>query len=181
MRVIVGPHAVVSAPPREQPPAHVIVEERRIDLPLEVFARQFIDGQFFGVSMTLKGFVALSEPERHPADLVFHRDDVQCWIPLKDSRKDHFEQSVFYLSGLAHTVTISGNSLCRPAMHAGTEAGQDVQMNRHVEILGSSPEALIMLRREGQLRMRNLPNHRTHHPLFLAALRLGDRVIDIVH
>src|SRR5437773_7218148 len=86
MRIVVGPHAVVSTPPREQPPAHVIVEERRIDLRLEVFTRQFIDGQLFGVSMTLKSFVALSESERHPADLVFNRDDGQCWIPLKDSR-----------------------------------------------------------------------------------------------
>src|SRR5207244_12157675 len=107
--------------------------------------------------MTLKGFVALSEPEQHPDDLVFHRDDLQRRVPFKDSRKDHFEQSVFNLSGLAHTVTISGDSLCRPAMHAGTEAGQDVQMNRHVEILGSSPEALLMPRSEGQLRMRTLP------------------------
>ena len=59
VRIVVGPHAVVAAPPGEQPPADMVIEESRVDLSLEIFAGRFIDGKLFGMAMALEGFVAL--------------------------------------------------------------------------------------------------------------------------
>src|SRR5215468_2750062 len=43
MREVVGPHAVVGAPPRQYVAADSIVEEGGVDLVVEVFAREFFD------------------------------------------------------------------------------------------------------------------------------------------
>jgi hypothetical protein len=49
VREVVGPHAVVFAPPRENVTADSVVEERGIYLLVEVFARWFSYGQSFAV------------------------------------------------------------------------------------------------------------------------------------
>ena len=43
MREVVGPHAIVGAPPGQRVAADGVVEESRVDLVVEVFARQFLD------------------------------------------------------------------------------------------------------------------------------------------
>lgn len=44
-REVVGPHAVVGAPPGQSVPADGVVEEGGVDLLVEVFAGDFLDGQ----------------------------------------------------------------------------------------------------------------------------------------
>src|SRR6266550_2790347 len=41
VRIIIGPHAIVATPPGEQPSADIVIEESRVDLPLEIFAGWF--------------------------------------------------------------------------------------------------------------------------------------------
>ena len=70
VRIVVRPHAVVTTPPREQTPSHVIIKKCRVYLLVEVFAGRFTYGEGTTVAMTAKGLVALPEPKGHPADLV---------------------------------------------------------------------------------------------------------------
>src|SRR5579863_1569646 len=44
MRIVVGPHAILLAPPREEARAHVILEERAIDVLVEDLTRLALDG-----------------------------------------------------------------------------------------------------------------------------------------
>ena len=45
MRKIIGPHAVVLTPPRQNVTADGVIEECRVDLVVEVFAGKFLDEQ----------------------------------------------------------------------------------------------------------------------------------------
>jgi hypothetical protein len=45
VREVVGPHAVVGAPPGQYVPADGVVEESGVDLLVEVFAADFLDCQ----------------------------------------------------------------------------------------------------------------------------------------
>src|SRR5919109_348590 len=101
-------------------------------------------------------------------------------MALEDSRKNHIEQSILDLSGLIHTVAVAGQTFRRQTLHAGAKAGENMKVKRHCEILGGSPEALVMLRVKWQIRMRHLPDHGPNDPLLLAALHFDDRLVDVV-
>ena len=60
-------------------------------------------------------------------------------------------------------------------------AGEDVQMHRHLEILGRRPELLVVVGPERQVRVRRLPDERALEPRLGAALQFLDRLVDVVH
>ena len=66
-------------------------------------------------------------------------------------------------------------------MHAVAEAGQNMQVHGQIEILRRGPETLVMFRCKRQARMWHLPDHGADPPAFLAALHLGDGMIDVEH
>ncbi len=109
----------------------MVIKERRVHLPDEIFAWRFIDGKGLGVAMTAKGLVALPDPKRHPADLFLNGDDLEFRITLKNSGKDNVKQGVLNLAGLIHTDAMAGHSFGLLAVHAFAEAGKDMKMNRH--------------------------------------------------
>src|SRR5262245_18501855 len=102
-------------------------------------------------------------------------------MPLQHSREDYIEERVTNLFSLTYAAAAPLDPHQSLALHAAAETGKDVQMDRHYEILGRSPERFIMVRRKRQILMRNLPNHRAAEPFLLAALELFDRMVSIVN
>src|SRR5690242_16428687 len=100
MRVIVRPHAVVDTPPGKHLAADDVVKKRRVDLLGKIFAGQPRHGYLFGVAVALERFVALAEPEWHPADFVLYRDDLQPGVAFEHPGKDHIKERVLDLARL---------------------------------------------------------------------------------
>src|SRR5690606_1202916 len=109
------------------------------------------------------------------------RHDFELGVAFQYAREDHVEKRVLDLARLAHADAIALDTMARLAVHAVAEAGENMEMHRKLEILRRRPETLVMLGGKGQARVRHLPDHRADDALLLAALHLGDGVIDIVH
>ena len=60
------------------------------------------------------------------------------------------------------------------------EAREDVDADGHLHLLGRGPEALVVVRSEGQLLRRHLPDQRSPQPRLLAAFQLRHRVVHVV-
>ncbi len=183
MRIIVGPHAVVHAPPGEHLAADQVVKKSRVNLLGEILARQLAHLDFFRVAMA---FVSLcrtcptrtaSSPSSFSTETIF-----SLGITFEHTGKNHFEQRVFDFAGLLHADAVAFDAVAGLAVHAVAETGQDVQMHRQVEILRRRPEALIMIRGERQTSDAAPARSSCRRcPCFLAAFHLGDGVIDVVH
>ena len=77
VREIIGPHAVVGAPPRQDMTADGVVEESGVDLVVEVFAGEFFDGQALALgAMPFEVVVPLFQDKRNPAKLVLDEDNL---------------------------------------------------------------------------------------------------------
>src|SRR3954451_296465 len=61
-----------------------------------------------------------------------------------------------------------------------TEAGQDVQIDRHRHLTGSVPKWIVMLGCKRQLRMGDVPDKSTLQPHVGAALQLLDGILDVI-
>jgi len=73
VREIIGPHAVVGAPPRQDMAANRVIEESGVDLVVEVFAGKFFDGQTLPLgAMPFELVVPLFQDKRNPAKLILH-------------------------------------------------------------------------------------------------------------
>src|SRR6187397_3018689 len=78
VRKIVGPHAVVLTPPRQNMTADGIIEESRVDLVVEVFARTFFDEQPLSLgAKTFEVVVPLLQDKRNPTQLVFNENNFE--------------------------------------------------------------------------------------------------------
>lgn len=77
VRKIVGPHAIVFAPPRQNMTADGVVKESCVDLVMKVFAWRFFDGQTFALgTVAFEVVVPLLQNKRNPAQLVFDQDEL---------------------------------------------------------------------------------------------------------
>ena len=78
MREVVGPHAIVGAPPRQQVAAAGVVEECCVDLTVEILAGKFFYREALALgSVALEVIVPLLQDKWNPAELVFDRDQLQ--------------------------------------------------------------------------------------------------------
>src|SRR5687767_2240245 len=103
MRIVIGPHAVVDAPPGKHFAADMIVEEGRENLFGKILARQLAHGHFFRMAVAFERFVALPQPEWNPTDFVLDGNDLKLGITLQHSGKHDVEQRVFDLRSEEHT------------------------------------------------------------------------------
>src|SRR5213594_782321 len=112
VREVVGPHAVVGAPPRQYVAADGVVEESCVDLAVEVLAGKFFQREAIAVdSMALKIIVPLLQDKRNPADLVFDQDQLQSREALQRSGEDQLIQAVNRLKQfLIDAVTLPGEA-----------------------------------------------------------------------
>ena len=77
VRKIVGPHAIVFAPPRQNMSADGVVKESCVDLVMKVFAWRFFDGQTFALSaVAFEVVVPLFQNKGNSAQLVFDQDEL---------------------------------------------------------------------------------------------------------
>ena len=130
----------------------------------------------------LEVVVPLLEDERHPADLALDDDELQTGEPLEHAREDDVHQRVrdaeqLEIDGAA--VRLDGAPTVQ-AHRAVVEAREDVQVDGHLQSLGRLPERVVVVRRERQVGVRDLPDEPADHPALLAPLELADRVLDVV-
>src|ERR1044071_9126144 len=72
-----------------------VVEERRIHLAVEIFARELFDREALAIrAVALVVVVPLLEQERNPADLVLDQDDLQARETLQNAGEDQLVEAV---------------------------------------------------------------------------------------
>src|ERR1700722_20662310 len=94
MRVVVGPHQVIVAPPRELARAREVLEPRAVDVFGEDLARQARDSQIFFGPEAFEIIVPLLENERQPAAFAFCEDDAQLRMAIEAAREKEAEERV---------------------------------------------------------------------------------------
>src|SRR5688572_624745 len=98
VRKIVGPHAVVLPPPRENMTANRVIEESCIDLLVEVFAGTFLDEQALALgAMAFEVIVPLLQDKRDPAQLVFHKNDFKFGEAFEHAGIDQVVEAIHRL------------------------------------------------------------------------------------
>src|SRR5918994_895610 len=151
MRKIVGPHAVVLTPPRQNMTAHGVIEERRIDLVVEVFAGKFLDEQTLAVcAKSFEVVIPLLQDKWNPAKLILDQDNLELGETFEYAGIDQVIEAIDRLKQFhVDAVVLRGHAGCGIAEAEGTVsaitvAAQDVQVDRHLEILRGSPELVVM-------------------------------------
>src|SRR6266540_1854587 len=72
-----------------------VVEESGVDLVVEVFAGEFVDGQPLALrAMALEVVVPLLQNKRNPAKLVFDEDNLEFGETLEHAGIDQFVEAV---------------------------------------------------------------------------------------
>src|SRR5215813_2008868 len=148
--------------------ANGIVEKSGIDLVVEVFARDFFDGQALSLrAMPFEIIVPLLQNKRNPAKLVLDEDNLEPGETLEHTGIDQFVEAVDRLEQFhVNAVGLLGAAGCGISEAEGTGSAvavpaQDVQIDRQVEILRGGPELVVVRRRKRQLGRRDLPDDRT--------------------
>src|SRR5713226_1905845 len=182
MRIVVGPHTIILAPPLEVMAGHSVPEERRVDLVPEILAWILADGRRIHATESSVIVIPLLQHEGQPADFVFHGDEFQAGVAVQYAVEDHFKKRVGYVPELqVNAAAVTFDALSAVLVHLVAMAGQDVQVNRHIELLRRGPELIVVFRVKGQARMRHLPNDGASEAGFFAAFQLFYRCIDVVH
>src|SRR5215831_4640869 len=107
--------------------------------------------------MPFEVVVPLFQDKRNPAKLVLDENDPELGETLEHTRIDQFHVNAVGLLSKAGC----GISEAKGTGSAVAVAAQDVQVDRHVEILRSGPELVVVRRRKRQLGRRYLPDDRT--------------------
>src|SRR5687767_3912892 len=151
VRKVVGPHAVVLTPPRENMTADGVIEESRVDLVVEVFTGKFFDEQ--PLPLGAKAFevvVPLLQDKRNPAQLVFDEHNFEFRKTFEHTGIDQVIEAIDRLGQFrVDAIVLGGHSGGGIAKAEGTAATvavptQDVQVDRDLEILRGSPELVVM-------------------------------------
>src|SRR5919108_2038380 len=128
-----------------------VVEESGVDLLVEVFAGELFDGEAFAIgAMTLEVIVPLFQDKRNPAKLVLDEDDFELGETLEHTGIDQVIEAVDRLEKFhVNAVGFLGEAGRGVAETKGTASAiavpaQDVQVDRHIEILRGRPELVIM-------------------------------------
>src|SRR5579862_1895851 len=140
VRIVIGPHAVVYAPPGEVVPTNRVVEKGRRHLLGEILARLSLDGYRVAPQVSMEVVIPLLDVERDPSDLVFNRDQLEARVAIEDPIEDKFEDCVSHIQRLqVHTHPIALLSRVAPD-HALRRSvlvvavpSDDVEAQRHVE------------------------------------------------
>src|SRR5579885_3067441 len=91
MRIIVGPHAVLLAPPREETGTDVILEERAIDMLVEDFAWLALDRHRAVATKPIEVVVPLLQHEGQPANLAFGQQQAQFGMAIERPGENEIE------------------------------------------------------------------------------------------
>ena len=162
-------------------PAHRVVEERRVHLAVEVFARLTIDRQLVRLGEAPVVVVPLLQVEGDPANLVLHDHDLQPREAVQHTVKDQIEERVGGLGRLqVHAAAVVLRASPRLELLAVVVAGQDMKADRHLQVLCGGPQFVVMIRAQRQIRMWRLPDQRTSHAHLPRALELRHRMVDVV-
>src|SRR5882762_4553692 len=99
VRIVVRPHAVVDTPPIETVASYGVVEERAVDLAVEVEAWRLRDRRRVRLAEAAVVVVPLLEEEGNPADLVLNVHDLELRETLEDAVENHVEEGVHRVDG----------------------------------------------------------------------------------
>src|ERR671930_303018 len=100
--------------------------------------------------MAFEVVVPLLQNKRNPAKLIFDEDDLQLGKTLEHAGIDQFVEAVDRLEQFhVNAIGLLGEAGCGISEAEGAAAAvdvpaQDVQVDRHVEILRGGPELVIM-------------------------------------
>src|SRR5690242_16097513 len=134
--------------------AERIIDERRIQLAVKIFARRQLElrrksAAVHAHSARHKALVEPAQKVRQPPAVEFRRYHLEAGEALQYAGHDQCRKSEFNLVGI--DTRGDGSLLCvRIPIYPG-EAGEFVQAERHRELLSSRPERIINLGMERQL------------------------------
>ncbi len=128
-----------------------VVEESGVDLVVEIFAGEFFDLQTLALgAVPFEIVVPLLQDKRNPAELVLDQDDLELGETLEDARIDQVIEAVdrleqFHVDAVGLRGHAAGGvSEAEGPPSAVAVAAQDVQVDRHAEILRGLPELIVM-------------------------------------
>src|ERR1700691_6162079 len=91
VRIIVGPHAILLAPPWEEAGSDVILQERAIHMFAEDFARLSLDRHRAIATEALEVVIPLLQQEGQPADLAFGHQQAQLGMAIERTGGDEIK------------------------------------------------------------------------------------------
>src|SRR4029453_4614069 len=173
------------SPPLKAATRGGVAEKRPIDLTVKIFAGIFRNRRRIHFFESVVIVIPLLQHERHPTDLVFNADESKFGISLHDSKEDQFKKRIDdFLELQIHAAPIGLDARSLIPEHSFlvvAMSGEDMQIHRHVEILGSRPELIVMFRMKRQVRMRRLPDDRSLKAGLRATLQLLYRPVDVIN
>src|SRR4029077_18833372 len=150
VRIVVGPHTVVLTPPFETMARRSVTEKRPVDLSVEIFVGIFRDRRRIHALEPVVIIIPLLEHERHPSDFILDANEPELGISVQDSIENQFKKRIDdFLELEIHAASIGLNTrslIPEDGFLVVAMSGEDMQIDRHVEILGSRPELIVMLR-----------------------------------
>src|SRR5688572_26214873 len=180
MGEVVGPHDIILAPPLQIVAADRIVEEAGIDLIAKVLAGILAEWGWISVAEAAVIVIPLLRDPGQPTRFVFYGNNLEPGIALQHAIENQLEKRV----GDVHQLQIDAAAVTLDTVavlvFVVAVARQDVQADRRLEILSSSPKFIIMAGMERQIGMGRLPNDRPFQPRLAATFELFNAIVDVI-
>src|SRR5262245_5587669 len=180
VRIVRGPHDVLDPDELTARHANPIVDERRVDLPPEVFAGRERQRGRVEVAILVLRLIELLEEERNPADFVLCGNELEMREPLEHAGEDQHDQGPLNLVTEHGRAQIAVQRLLDRQAAFGAHAGDAVQAQRHLELLRRRPERIIVGGAVRPRRGRRSPDGGALEPARGAPGKLLHAVVDVV-
>src|SRR5215470_1573322 len=180
VRIVRGPHDVLDPDELAARHADPVVDERREDLPPEVFAGRELQRGRIEIAILVLRLIELLQEERNPADFVFRGDELEIREPLEHAGEDQHDQGPldFVTEHGRADIAVQGLLDRQTALRA--HAGDAVQTQRHRELLGRCPERIVVGRAERPVRGRRGPDRGAPEPARGTPGELLHAFVDVV-
>ncbi len=148
MRIVGRPHHVIDPHPMAVLDADRVVDEGRMDLPVEILAGPEGERSRVQVPELLEALVPPLEDEGQPTHVVLRRYDLQAGEPFQHPREDEESQGALHLvaQGRRPKIAVDGFQVPAHPAHSlalGTHAGDRVQAEGPPQFLGLGPEGIV--------------------------------------
>src|SRR5216684_7420334 len=181
MWIVSRPHEVISADVTIYLQAERVVDECGVDLPAEIVRR--LERKLYVVRFLICVVVMVRAGQqlRYPSDIIFRGNQSQLRKFFENAIEDENHQRGLHFLRPRNHMYVAVARITFGIGHAfPARARQDMQRERHFEILRRRPERIVS-RRPVRLTLRRCyPYHRALETELLASVELASPAIDVV-